>query len=275
MPPKPKANADPADDAKIPEPLGDVPVGGILGQPLAPLLPKPPKSYSESIPASSLIDIPCSYLYDRNGWADFKRNLNECGLTWNLPNWMTTIVRGGTEWKSICDGGTDLTQYFPLGEKKTAGDGSIVNNSLLGAKLITLLGLPKNLGESIRPSVQFCCLSSVEFEDERRLPSRQKLWNWIVRSLRGNRSSAGAFHYLVDEVPIYDIFALFKRLVEVLEQITICSVDDELELVIKMDYNPLKQNVFSYLGDLRKAIKRLHDVCERLPVDGRITLPDS
>ena len=105
----------------------------------------------------------------------------------------------------------------------------------------------------------------MEFEDERRLPSRQKLWNWIVRSLRGNRSSTGAFHYLVDEVPIYDIFALFKRLVEVLEQITICSVDDELELVIKMDYNPSKQNVFSYLGDLRKAIKRLHDVCERLP----------
>ena len=79
----------------------------------------------------------------------------------------------------------------------------------------------------------------------------------------------------MDELPIYDIFALFKRLVEVLEQITICSVDEELELVIKMDYNPLKQNVFSYLGDLRKAIKRLHDVCERLPVDGRITLPDS
>ena len=98
MPPKPKANADPADvDAKNPDPLGDVPVDGILGQPVAPPLPKPPKSYSESIPASTLIDIPCSYLYDRNGWADFKRNLNECGLTWNLPNSMTTIVRGGTE----------------------------------------------------------------------------------------------------------------------------------------------------------------------------------
>ena len=244
MPPKPKPNADPADpvaEAKNPaDPLGDVPVDGVPGQPLAPPLPKPPKAYSESIPSSTLIDIPCSYLYDRNGWAEFKRSLNECGLTWNLPNWMTTIVRGGTEWKSICDGGTDLSQYFPLGEKKTAGDGLIVKNSLLGAKLTDLLGLPKNLGETIRPSVQFCCLSSVEFEDERRLPSRQKLWNWIVRSLRGNRSSTGAFHYLVDEVPIYDIFALFKRLFEVLEQITICSVDDELELVIKMDYNPSK-----------------------------------
>ena len=54
MPPKPKANADPAEDAKNPDPLGDVPVCGILGQPVAPPLPKPPKSYSESIPASTL-----------------------------------------------------------------------------------------------------------------------------------------------------------------------------------------------------------------------------
>ena len=67
MPPKPKANADPAEDAKIPDLLGDVHVGGILGQPVATPLPKPPKSYSESIPALTLIDIPCSYLYDRNG----------------------------------------------------------------------------------------------------------------------------------------------------------------------------------------------------------------
>ena len=33
--------------------------------------------------------------------------------------------------------------------------------------------------------------------------------------------------------------------------------------------------MFSYLGDLRKAIKKLHDLCERLPLNGRITLPDS
>ena len=42
-----------------------------------------------------------------------------------------------------------------------------------------------------------------------------------------------------------------------------------------MDYNPQKQNVFSYLGDLRKAIKRLHELGERLPESGRINLPDS
>jgi hypothetical protein len=74
---------------------------------------------------------------------------------------------------------------------------------------------------------------------------------------------------------MYDIGLLFKRLVEVLEQITICSLDDELENVIKMDYNPQKQNVFSYLGDLRKAVRRLHELGERLPESGRIELPDS
>jgi hypothetical protein len=52
-------------------------------------------------------------------------------------------------------------------------------------------------------------------------------------------------------------------------------LDDELENVIKMDYNPQKQNVFSYLGDLRKAVRRLHELGERLPVSGRIELPDS
>ena len=83
------------------------------------------------------------------------------------------------------------------------------------------------------------------------------------------------YHYLVDEVDMYDISYLFKRLVDVLEQITICSLDDELEAIIKMDYKPAKQNIFSYVGDLKKAIKRLNDINERLPEKGRIMLPDS
>ena len=62
---------------------------------------------------------------------------------------------------------------------------------------------------------------------------------------------------------------------KMLDQITICSLDDELENIIKMDYKPQSQNIFSYLGDLRKAIKRLNDINERLPDTGRIILPDS
>jgi transposase InsO family protein len=241
----------------------------------APPQPPPPKPMTEQVSTPILIDIPCSFLSDRLGWPDFKKALNECGLSWGLPEWMTTIVHCGAEWNSILKTGTDLSQFFPVAEKKQAGDGSNAKTSALGAKLTTLLGLPKNMGESIGPSVQFCCLSTVEFESERRLPARQKMWSWMVRSLRGNKTNIGPFHYLVDEVQMYDIALLFKRLVEVLEQITICSLDDELENVIKMDYNPQKQNVFSYLGDLRKAIKRLHELGERLPIEGRIVLPDS
>ena len=64
----------------------------------APPHPSPPKFLppkQEHVSSSILIDIPCFYLYDRSGWPDFKRALNECGLSWNLPDWMTTIVHYG------------------------------------------------------------------------------------------------------------------------------------------------------------------------------------
>ena len=79
----------------------------------------------------------------------------------------------------------------------------------------------------------------------------------------------------MDEVQTYDISYLFKRLIDALEQLTICSLDDELEIIIKMDFKPSTQNIFSYLGELKKAIKRLNDINERLPNEGRIVLPDS
>jgi hypothetical protein len=260
---------------EIPDAKVEAPVGG--GGPKvavakAPLQPNPHRGDYAQAP---LVEIPCVYLNDRGSWADFKKGIHEVGLIWNLSEWMTTIVYRGAEWNVIASRGTDLNTYFPSVEKTGAGDGYVSKTSLLGTKLVSLLNLPKNLGEHIRPSIQFCCLSTVEFEDERRLPARQKMWNWIVRSLRGNKLAPGPYHYLVDEVQMYDISLLFKRLVDVLEQITICSLDDELEYVIKMDYKPQTQNIFSYLGDLRKAIKRLHDLNERLPEAGQIRLPDS
>ena len=245
-------------------------VGELKGAPPLPV-PKLQRLQEASVP---LVDMPCVFLNDRTCWPDFKRALTECGLIWNISEWMTTIVYKGVEWKTIRDNGTDLSAYFPVIEKTGAGDGNFSKTSTLGAKLVGLLSRPTAVAD-FKPSVQFCCLSTVEFEDDRRLPARQKLWNWIVRSLRGNRTSPGPFHYLVDEIQMYDISYLFKRLVDVLDQITICSLDDELEIIIKMDYKPQTQNIFSYLGDLRKAIKRLNAINERLPAEGRIMLPDS
>ena len=55
-----------------------------------------------------------------------------------------------------------------------AGDGLISKQSVLGAKLTALLERPKNLG-SFKPSHIFCCLATVEYEEDRKLPARQKL----------------------------------------------------------------------------------------------------
>ena len=265
----PQADPDVADDqveAKA--------VPAIVPQP--PPKPLPPRAMPE--PQVQLPDLPCVYLHERAIWQEFKKNLHECGLIWGLPHWMTTIMYHGTEWQQISsveDDGVNLDDYFPIVQKTAAGDGNSSNTSALGLKLVGLLGRPKSLTVS-NTSVQFCCLTTVEYESDRKLPSRQKLWTWMVKSLRGtNSKTPGPFHYLVDEVQMYDCSYLFKRLIDVLEQITICSLDDELENVIKMDYKPHSQNIFSYLGDLRKAIQRLHDINERLPEEGRIILPDS
>lgn len=221
-----------------------------------------------------LVDIAPVYLLDRNGWNEFKRALNECGLIWNIPHWMTTIVYKGKEWEEQAAKGINLAAYF-VDDKKTQVEGKELGTSELGAKLIASLGLPKNMGEYIQPGLRFCVLNTVEFESDRKLPARQKLWNWLLKCLRGPKLTVGPYYYLIDEVKPYDISHLFKRLCQVLEQITICSLDDELELIIKMDYKPQTQNIFSYLANLRKAIKRLHDLNERLPKEGQIWIPDS
>lgn len=236
---------------------------------------KTSKNLQNTNETNNLVDIPCVYLNDRSVWPDFKRAIHECGLIWGLPDWMTTITYKGIEWQNLqVEHATDLSVYFPPVDKAQAGDGLVSKSSALGIKLAGLLGRPKSLADTIS-NVQFCCLTTVEYETERKLPARQKLWSWMVRSLRGNKPTQGPYHYLVDEMQTYDISYLFKRLIDVLEQVTICSLDDELEIIIKMDFKPTTQNIFSYLGELKKSIKRLNDINERLPLSGRIVLPDS
>ena len=231
--------------------------------------------YSPVETTMALPEIPVVYLLDRSNWVDFKRALNECAMTWNFPGWMTTIVYHGKEWREMSSKGVDLAQYFPTTNKKNAGDGVLTNISALSDKLVGLLDLPKNLTEYRDSSLQFCNLTTVEFEPDRKLPARQKFWSWLVRGLRGSKSVPGQYYYLVDEVQRYDIQYLFKRLCQVLEQVTICSLDDELEAVIKLDYKPQTHTIFTYYAELRKAVKRLHDVNDRLPESARIVLPDS
>ena len=90
---------------------------------------------------------------------------------------MTTIVHHGYERNQVVTNGTSLDEFFPQVEKKTTGDSAYSETSL--AKLVATLKLPKNLGD-LRPSTQFCCLSTVKFEDDRRLPARQRRLGDVV-----------------------------------------------------------------------------------------------
>ena len=148
----------------------------------------PPKKVEPVSPL--LADIPYVYLLDQSQWPDFKRALNNCGLTWNIPDWMTTIVYKGLDYKTICNKGEDLDKIFLLtsidvGDKKMEPGGTHTQ------KLIEMLGFPKNLGEYIQPSIRFCNLGKLEFEPESKLPARQKLWAWILRCLQGPKQTEG------------------------------------------------------------------------------------
>ena len=102
----------------------------------------------------------------------------------------------------------------------------------------------KNMGDYIKPSIKFCNLNKLEFEPDSKLPSRQKLWSWIQRCLLGTKPTPGPYYYISQQCPVYDISHLFKRLVDVLETVTICSLDDEVYNVTHLDFDPHKQDLF-------------------------------
>ena len=224
---------------------------------------------SEFIPA--LHDIPVEYLTEKSQWHDFKRALVDLGLQWNLPDWSTTIVHKGRDWDDMVKAGADMERLFPLPRRGVVVDGKV---EPVDIDLIELLGLPSSKNEK-KNAAYFCNLGTFELESAKKLPARQKFWNWFIRNLKGIKPVAGPYYYIVTEVQVYDITGLYKRLCQVLEQITICSLDDELEIIIKLDFKPKSQSIFSYYSELRKAVNHLHDMNESLPEGARIVLPDA
>jgi hypothetical protein len=254
---------------------------------------------------SLLVDVDPVFLVDRWNWPDFKRAINEVALAWNIPDWVNTILYQGDTYIEMKKKVKNLDTLFPEYLSKKAADEAAAKKAELeqakaavaaeggaqaGAEvkvemdmskleasslMMGFLGLPKNISEYIQPTMRFCNIRTMEFESERKLPSRQKMWAWILKSLQGPKSVPGPYYYLVNEVKPYDILKLFQRLCGVLEQVTICSLDDELEAVIKLEFDAKTQNIFTFIADLRKAIKRLDDLNERLPEGGKLILPDT
>ena len=74
---------------------------------------------------------------DRTHWSDFKRDLNNCGLCWNIPDWMHTIVYKGQKYTEIEVMRPDLDLFFPA--QSIQVDGKVVPPDT-SQKFIDLLG---------------------------------------------------------------------------------------------------------------------------------------
>jgi transposase InsO family protein len=238
----------------------------------APPLPLPPITKYES--NATLVELPYFYLLERGHWSDFRRALNNCGLTWNLPDWMCTIVYKGADYKELRKLDGELDEIFKLptvsiGEEKLEVGGS------KSKSLIKLLGFPRSMSDYIQVSTKYCNLSKLEFEPDSKLPARQKLWSWIVKCLQGTKLTPGPYYYLINQVPVYDISQLFKKLMAVIETVTICSLDDEVYNVTHLEFDPSRHDLFGYLEELRKAVQKLADLNERLPEEGRVILSEA
>ena len=67
----------------------------------------PVKRVETSTPPQ-LIDIPVQYLTEKGHWSEFKRSMNTCGLTWNLPDWSCTILYNGEDYKYLIEKGKNM-----------------------------------------------------------------------------------------------------------------------------------------------------------------------
>jgi len=147
----------------------------------------------------NLADIPFVYLLDRSQWTDFKRALNNCGLTWNLPDWMMTIIYRGPDWQEISSTAEEkarLEELFVAPIRAVGGEEKKIDVIQTSTRFMKLLGYPKAIGEYIQPSSTFCNLKTLQFELDSKLPARQKFWTWIVNSLHGPTTTPGQYHYL-------------------------------------------------------------------------------
>ena len=153
-------------------------------------------------------------------------------------------------------------------EGKQMAVGEIARNCL------NFLNLGANPDEFNAGSMD-CDLVTLKYEQESKLPARQKMWTWMLKSLHGPGSQPNSFFYLTKQCVINDVQHLFSKLSQILDRVTICSLEEEVHKVTHMEFNPSKQDLLAYVTDLRRAIRRLDDVNDKLSDGSKIKFSDA
>jgi hypothetical protein len=223
-----------------------------------------------------LQDLPVVYMTDvRAHWEDFRKALKEAGVLWGLADWITTILQGGVTWRELEARGM-LEAYIKIVKAEEDEKGKDLVGAGLSDEMQRALGLTSRDREFFQVSYKFISTVTWKVEDPKRLPARSKLWNWICKALAGPNPARqeGPYHYLTTKVEQYDLAALYRELVRVIDTPTVLSHAHELDALFTITYKP-GQEIFAYLADIQKQMKRVNDMNHVLKEEDPIHIPDT
>ena len=101
------------------------------------------------------------------------------------------------------DNGTTLKKLFPA--KVIQDADAKIDIEDLSTECLTALSLNDKPGDLTKTSTSFVNLVTMTEEPDSKLPARQKLWNWMVKSLHGPKASPDPYHQVVAEVKHSDV----------------------------------------------------------------------
>jgi hypothetical protein len=196
-------------------------------------------------------------------------------------------VLGSAKWKEVAalgvvakdENGADIPE--PESEAEAAADGNEqeaeeeVEEQKLSDKIMKIMGYSESEVDYFQASVRFVNVLTGVVESNKESLARQKLWNWMLKSLHGPSATPGPYHYLADEVTHTDVAALYQQLIRVIDTPTMVSQADELAAVFFHKFDPKSQDIFHYYGEVKKLVRRVHDLNAHLPQECQIILPDT
>ena len=220
----------------------------------------------------TLPDYPCCYRLDPKSWEDWKKSVRDCSIAWNFRDWLNTIVYGSALWQRVAEAGKLKVKTEEDEEVK----GEALPASGMSDEVRVALGYNRNEVDFFQSSTRYINVVSCVIENRTiGSSSGRSSGLGMVRCLHGPGGVAGPYHCLRDQVQLYDVAALYRQLARVIETPTIVSQADDLAAVFLFPFNAQTQDVFTYIGEVRRLIRRVHDTNAILPEDSRIQLPDN
>ena len=146
--------------------------------------------------------------------------VRECSSLWNMRDWLNTWQ----QWKDIAT--AEKLQVMKAENEDVKLEAPRLAE--MSAAVRKLMGYTQNEIDFFQSSTRYINVVTCVVESRAVGVCRQRLWTWMVQSLKGTGS---AFHYLVGEVQVGDVAALYRQLAHAIETPTIVSQADDLAAV--------------------------------------------